>query len=129
MSNPDGYGNRCAPDVDNRQFLKCAQDALRREIAAEKFRCSLIWWDKYFEPEIPECTYEKDKDEIYAKDENGNNYAPSWYTLNVKAMYQISDHFTVSAGLENITDQRYRMYSSGISSPGRNFVMSLKANF
>jgi len=72
---------------------------------------------------------EKDKDEIYAKDENGNNYAPSWYTLNVKAMYQITDHFTVSAGLENMTDQRYRMYSAGISSPGRNFVMSLKANF
>lgn len=72
---------------------------------------------------------EQGKDEIYAKDENGNNYSPAWYTVNIKAMYQISDHFSVSAGVENMTDQRYRMYSSGISAPGRNFVMSLKANF
>ena len=25
---------------------------------------------------------EKGKDEIYAKDKNGNNYAPAWYTIN-----------------------------------------------
>lgn len=68
---------------------------------------------------------EQGKDEIYAKDANGNNYSPSWYTLNVKAMYAITKHFTLSAGLENITDQRYRPFSSGISAPGRNFIMSL----
>jgi len=68
---------------------------------------------------------EQGKDEIYAKDANGNNYSPSWYTLNVKAMYEITEHFTLSTGLENITDQRYRPFSSGISAPGRNFVMSL----
>lgn len=72
---------------------------------------------------------EQGKDEIYAKDDNGNNYAPSWYTLNFKAMYQYTEAFTVSAGLENITDQRYRPYSSGLSGPGRNFIFSLAANF
>lgn len=72
---------------------------------------------------------EKDKDEIYAKDKNGLNYAPSWYTLNVKAIYTFSKTFSISSGLENITDQRYRPYSSGISAPGRNFVISLKAEF
>ncbi len=70
---------------------------------------------------------ERGKDEIYAKDANGNNYAPSWYTLNVKAMYEVTAHLNLSAGLENITDQRYRPYSSGISAPGRNFVLSLIA--
>jgi hemoglobin/transferrin/lactoferrin receptor protein len=33
----------------------------------------------------------------------------------------------VFAGLENMLDKRYRPYSSGISAPGRNFVISLHA--
>jgi hemoglobin/transferrin/lactoferrin receptor protein len=72
---------------------------------------------------------EQSKDEIYAKDANGNNYSPSWYTLNVKAMYSLSNMFSISSGIENITDQRYRPYSSGISGAGRNFILSLKAEF
>lgn len=72
---------------------------------------------------------EQGKDEIYAKDENGNNYSPSWYTLNLKAMYRLNDTFNIIGGIENLTDQRYRPYSSGISGPGRNFILSLKCNF
>jgi len=72
---------------------------------------------------------EKGKTEIYAKDADGNPYSPAWYTLNFKAMYQLNNTFTVSAGLENITDQRYRPYSSGIVAPGRNFILALRANF
>lgn len=77
--------------------------------------------------ELPES--EQSKDEIYAKDENGNNYAPSWYSLNLKAMYQINKNFRVSGGIENITDQRYRPYSSGLSGAGRNFIISVSAHF
>ena len=72
---------------------------------------------------------EQSKDEIYAKDADGNNYAPSWYTLNFKVLYQFTDALTVSSGIENITDQRYRPYSSGMSAPGRNFFLTIKANF
>ncbi|PKV50671.1 hemoglobin/transferrin/lactoferrin receptor protein [Aquimarina sp. MAR_2010_214] len=72
---------------------------------------------------------EQGKDEIYAKDTNGNNYSPSWHTLNIKTMYDLTETFTVNAGIENLTDQRYRQYSSGISAPGRNFILSLRANF
>jgi hemoglobin/transferrin/lactoferrin receptor protein len=72
---------------------------------------------------------EKAKDEIYAKDANGNNYSPAWYTLNFKAMYQVSDLLMVSAGVENLTDRRYRLYSSGISAPGRNFFISARVSF
>tara|TARA_R110000868_G_scaffold259361_9_gene517436 strand:+ start:35402 stop:37867 length:2466 start_codon:yes stop_codon:yes gene_type:complete len=71
---------------------------------------------------------EQGKDEIYAKDENRNNYAPSWYTLNLKTMYQFNEDYTLSAGIENLTDQRYRPYSSGLSGPGRNFFVSVKAS-
>jgi hemoglobin/transferrin/lactoferrin receptor protein len=77
--------------------------------------------------EMPE--EEKGKPEIYAVDDDGNPYSPGWYTLNFKAMYQLSDYLIVSAGLENITDQRYRPYSSGIVSPGRNFIISVRVSF
>lgn len=72
---------------------------------------------------------EKGKDEIYAADSDGNTYVAGWYTLNFNAMYRLTDYLSISAGIENLTDQRYRLYSSGISSPGRNFVLSLWANF
>lgn len=72
---------------------------------------------------------EQSKNEIYAKDKNGNNYSPAWYTLNLKAQYRISQIFSIGAGLENLTDQRYRPYSSGISGAGRNFVLSIRADF
>lgn len=72
---------------------------------------------------------ERGKDEIYALDADGNPYAPAWYTLNFKGRYQFSDHWGLSTGLENITDQRYRPYSSGISGPGRNFILAVQARF
>lgn len=72
---------------------------------------------------------EQEKTEIYAADESGNPYAPAWCTLNFKGMYKISDHFSVNAGIENLSDRRYRSYSSGVSAPGRNFFLSLAVHF
>lgn len=72
---------------------------------------------------------EKGKPEIYAIDENGNPFSPGWYTLNFKAIIQFAPQFSVSAGLENLTDQRYRPYSSGIVAPGRNFMLSTRFIF
>jgi len=72
---------------------------------------------------------EQGKDYMYAKDVDGNPYSPAWYTLNFKVMYQITDIISVSGGVENLTDVRYRPYSSGITAPGRNFIISLRASF
>ncbi|MDZ7806698.1 MAG: TonB-dependent receptor [Gracilimonas sp.] len=71
---------------------------------------------------------EKGKTEIYALDGSGNTYSPAWYTLNFKALYNLSSNYIITVGLENITDQRYRPYSSGVSAPGRNFIISLSVN-
>ncbi|MBN2664143.1 MAG: TonB-dependent receptor [Bacteroidales bacterium] len=87
---------------------------------------SLYSGEKSFE-EMP--AEEIGKDYMYAIDAEGNPYSPAWFTLNFKTMYKINQNFTVSAGLENITDQRYRPYSSGIVAPGRNLVFSMKAKF
>lgn len=71
---------------------------------------------------------EQGKTEIYAKDAEGNTYAPAWYTINMRAMYQINENFSLSCGIENLDDQRYRPYSSGVSGAGRNFYSSLRIN-
>jgi hemoglobin/transferrin/lactoferrin receptor protein len=72
---------------------------------------------------------EKGKDYIYAKDSDGNPYSPAWYTLNIKALFKVTNNFSVSAGVENLTDQRYRPYSSGLAGPGRNFILAVRAKF
>ncbi len=54
---------------------------------------------------------------------------PAWITLNVRTSYQISKNFQVQAALENILDQNYRIFASGISAPGRNFMITLRAKF
>ena len=72
---------------------------------------------------------ERGKKHIYALDENGNPYSPGWYNLNFGMQYKFNSNYAVTAEIENITDQRYRPYSSGLSAPGRNFVVSLRAGF
>ena len=61
---------------------------------------------------------------LYAADQNGNPYAPKWHTLNFSGQYKFSKAFQLTATLENITDQRYRPYSSGLSAPGRNLILA-----
>jgi len=63
---------------------------------------------------------------LYAKDKNGNPYSPSWYTINFRSQYEISKYISVIATIENITNQRYRSYSSGIAAPGLNYIFTLK---
>lgn len=72
---------------------------------------------------------ERSKAYIYAADDDGNPYAPSWYTLNLRSQYAISNTFKATMNLENLTDQRYRTYSSGIAAPGRNLILGLAYSF
>jgi hemoglobin/transferrin/lactoferrin receptor protein len=69
---------------------------------------------------------EKEKPEIYAADTNGNPYSPAWWTLNMKTSYHLSKSFSINAGIENILNQRYRPYSSGIVSAGRNLIITVR---
>lgn len=72
---------------------------------------------------------EQDKTYMYATDQNGNPYSPSWLTLNFMAEYNLKDWATINIGMENIFDNRYRPYSSGIVAPGRNFLIGLRIKF
>lgn len=55
--------------------------------------------------------------------------SPSWYTLNIKSTFDLSSNISLNLGIENILDLHYRTYSSGISAPGRNLVVALRASF
>ena len=72
---------------------------------------------------------ERNKPFIYAVDNNGNPYSPSWYTLNFRSRIKISNGLSTSLIVENITNQRYRTYSSGISAPGFNLITGLSYKF
>lgn len=54
---------------------------------------------------------------------------PGWQTFNVRFNYKISKNFTGQLGVENIFDTRYRTFASGVSAPGRNFIVALRTNF
>jgi hemoglobin/transferrin/lactoferrin receptor protein len=54
---------------------------------------------------------------------------PAWYTINIRASYDVSSLFTVQAGLDNILDLQYRTFASGINSPGRNIFGTLRIKF
>ncbi len=53
---------------------------------------------------------------------------PSWYTLNLRAGYHFNKTLSLQAGIENILDVHYRNFASGISAPGRNVFVTLRAN-
>lgn len=54
---------------------------------------------------------------------------PAWYTLNLKLGYRINNLIELNAGMENILDTEYRVFASGINSPGRNVYATLKVNY
>lgn len=55
-----------------------------------------------------------------------SNGMPAWFTLNIRAGYNITKNIRLNVACENITDNRYRVFASGINAPGRNFIVSLR---
>jgi hemoglobin/transferrin/lactoferrin receptor protein len=54
---------------------------------------------------------------------------PSWLIFNLRSSYQIAQKIQIQASIENIFDQNYRVFASGISSAGRNLSLTLRGNF
>ena len=69
------------------------------------------------------------KSYLYAADMDGKPFSPSWYTFNLKFRYELSKNTTLSLDWENITNQQYRPYSSGIVAAGSNLILAFKAKF
>lgn len=78
--------------------------------------------------DFEQFTLAEQQDEfLYAKDSSGLPYSPAWYTLNARVVYKLHARVSLNAAIENILDKRYRPYSSGLTAPGRNIILSLQA--
>ncbi len=53
---------------------------------------------------------------------------PGWFTLNLKTGYQIAENVHVQLAVENFLDTYYKVFASGISAPGRNLMVTVRAN-
>lgn len=63
--------------------------------------------------------------EVYATPEG----MPSWWTLNLRLQYRFNKFLTAQVACENILNKNYRVFASGISAPGRNFIVGLRGSF
>ena len=54
---------------------------------------------------------------------------PSWMTLGINSRYAVNQNFSVQARFDNIFDEHYIEFASGVSSPGRNLSVAVVANF
>ena len=69
---------------------------------------------------------ESEKLHMYAINEDGLPYSPSWYTINIHGSYHFSKNILLRVGLENLMDVRYRPYASGIAASGRSIFLSMR---
>ena len=54
---------------------------------------------------------------------------PAWFTINIYASFRLHKYFSINLGLENLLDWHYRPYSSGVSAPGINVIVTLRGHF
>jgi hemoglobin/transferrin/lactoferrin receptor protein len=54
---------------------------------------------------------------------------PGYAVFSVRGGYQLSDQLNLTVACENIGDANYRVHGSGISEPGRNFILAAEFNF
>ena len=54
---------------------------------------------------------------------------PPWGIFNIYLKYIITPKVTVNLGAENLLDTHYRPFSSGLSAPGRNILLTLRSIF
>lgn len=111
---------RHAAPVFGSLFLKYEQDKIEMELG----------WQFQEEVEYQELSLsERSKAEIYAKDDEGRPYSPFWDRIDFHANIRINPRCSAQLGVENIFDRRYRPYGSGLAAAGRNFIISLRAEW
>lgn len=55
--------------------------------------------------------------------------SPAWMTFGLNSSYAFNEHWKVQGIIQNIFDEHYREFASGISAPGRNFSFALITTF
>ncbi|MEZ4967762.1 MAG: TonB-dependent receptor [Saprospiraceae bacterium] len=76
----------------------------------------------------------KDINDYLPNGEDNEQYAPSggmpaWMTANLNGSYRFRRVLALQAGIDNLFDTQYRVFSSGINGPGRNFRITLRVRW
>ena len=116
----DGFPIRHAPPLYGTSGLTYERNKLKLTVSAD-YNAQIT-----YENLAPS---EQSKAYLYATDSNGNPYSPGWWTLNFAGSYAFNQSFLVTFGIDNMLNYRYRPYSSGITAPGRNFIVALRYSF
>jgi hemoglobin/transferrin/lactoferrin receptor protein len=51
---------------------------------------------------------------------------PAWWTANFKVGFGAGRYIDIMLALENVFDRFYKPYASGVSAPGRNFLVTAR---
>jgi hemoglobin/transferrin/lactoferrin receptor protein len=54
---------------------------------------------------------------------------PAWFTFNIYASLKLHTNISINLAVENLLDWHYRPYSSGVSAPGINVIVTLRGHF
>jgi len=53
---------------------------------------------------------------------------PDWCTVNARTTYRFNKNFQFQFAIENILDTYYKVFASGVSAPGRNFIFTIQTS-
>lgn len=130
VTHANWIGGKETDDLQNRQVpLRHAPPFYGSSFLRYKFKKIFLESSAVYNGKIENsklAPVEQAKTEIYAKDANGKPFSPGWYMLTFRASIEPVKNLNITASFENITDQRYRSYSSGIVSAGSNFIISVR---
>ena len=51
---------------------------------------------------------------------------PSWWTANIKVGFELGKYVDFMLAVKNIFNQFYKPYAAGVSSAGRNFIITAR---
>jgi hemoglobin/transferrin/lactoferrin receptor protein len=54
---------------------------------------------------------------------------PGYTVVTVRSGWRVTDAFTVTAAVENVSDEAYRIHGSGMNEPGVNFIFGAELRF
>jgi len=131
LTHANWIGGKETDDVKNEQVpLRHAPPFYGSAAIRYRFKLLTAELNSQYNSEISNARLapsEQAKTDIYAKDATAKPYAPGWIILNLKGSYQLHKNWLLTAAWENLTNRRYRPYSSGIVAAGSNFIVSVRA--
>lgn len=115
-------GGPIVESVPSRLMPLTYQAGLRFEPAADSFAIEARW------------IHADDADRLAPNDENDDTRippggTPGYDVFDVMGSFPLSDGTRLLLGVENITDENYRIHGSGLNRPGRNFVFGASWTF